>query len=143
MSLKSCLNLCSNRWLKPNSILLMTLILLNCKASVRGSYTYIDMGSEIAKSPTRWIKGRPGALVSRGDLNLGGAYEPQWCHGQHLCLLDEFYDLCVHWMVIYYLEKSQMLLIWTELNFRAVEKEWWIPGCVFLFGENNFLGVFS
>ena len=28
--------------------------------------------SEIAKSPTRQIKGGLGALVSRGDLNLGG-----------------------------------------------------------------------
>ena len=44
-------------------------------------------GSEIAKDPTRKIKGGPGALVSRGGgLNLGGpkilrgANEPQWCH---------------------------------------------------------------
>ena len=28
--------------------------------------------SQIAKGPTRQIKGGPGALVSRGDLNLGG-----------------------------------------------------------------------
>ena len=32
--------------------------------------------SEIAKGPTRYIKERPGALVSRGDLNLGGAMNP-------------------------------------------------------------------
>ena len=29
-------------------------------------------GSQIAKSPTRKIKGGPGALISRRDLNLGG-----------------------------------------------------------------------
>ena len=28
--------------------------------------------SKIAKGPTRWIKGRPGALVSRKDLNSDG-----------------------------------------------------------------------
>ena len=25
----------------------------------------------------------PGALISRGDLNLGGTYESQWCHGTY------------------------------------------------------------
>ena len=39
---------------------------------VLGGPTHIFMwGSEIAKSPTRYIKGGPGALISRGDLNLG------------------------------------------------------------------------
>ena len=44
-------------------------------------------GFEIAKGLTIQIKGGPGALVSRGSLNLrgepkilGGSYEPQWCH---------------------------------------------------------------
>ena len=36
-----------------------------------------------------------------------------------------------------------MLLILTELNFRIVEKEWWIGGCIFLSGENNFLCLSS
>ena len=40
---------------------------------VLGGLTQILIwGSEIAKGPTRYIKGRPGALVSRGDRNLGG-----------------------------------------------------------------------
>ena len=37
-------------------------------------------GSQIAKGPTREIKGGPGVLLLRGDLNLGGDYEPQICH---------------------------------------------------------------
>ena len=38
-----------------------------------GGPTHIFIwGSEIAKSPTREIKGGPGALISRGSLNLGG-----------------------------------------------------------------------
>ena len=41
-------------------------------ASVRGSHTNIDEGSEIAKGPIRKIKWGPGALVSRGELNLWG-----------------------------------------------------------------------
>ena len=48
---------------------------LNCfKAThMSGGLTQILIwGLEIAKGPTRWIKGGPGALVSRGDLNLGG-----------------------------------------------------------------------
>ena len=36
-----------------------------------------------------------------------------------------------------------MLLIWTALHFRIVEKEWWMCGCVFLSGENNFLCLLS
>ena len=36
-----------------------------------------------------------------------------------------------------------MLLILIELNFRTVEKEWWIDGCIFLSGENNFLCLSS
>ena len=36
--------------------------------------------SKIAKSATRKIKGGSGASMSRGNLNLGDAYEPQWCH---------------------------------------------------------------
>ena len=36
-----------------------------------------------------------------------------------------------------------MLLILTELNFRIVEKEWWIDGCIFLSAENNFLCLSS
>ena len=36
-----------------------------------------------------------------------------------------------------------MLVILTELNFRIVEKEWWIGGCIFLSGENNFLCLSS
>ena len=40
---------------------------------VLGGLTQILLwGSEIAKGPTRYIKGGPGALVSRGDLTLGG-----------------------------------------------------------------------
>ena len=48
---------------------------LSCfKASqVLGGPTQILIsGSEIAKGPTRWIKGVRGALVSREDLNLEG-----------------------------------------------------------------------
>ena len=36
-----------------------------------------------------------------------------------------------------------MLVILTELNFRTVEKEWWIDCCIFLSGENNFLCLSS
>ena len=36
-----------------------------------------------------------------------------------------------------------MLLIWTALHFTIVEKEWWMCGCVFLSGENNFLCFLS
>ena len=36
-----------------------------------------------------------------------------------------------------------MLLILIELNFTTVEKEWWIDGCIFLSGENNFLCLSS
>ena len=40
---------------------------------VLGGLTQILIwGTEIAKGPTRYIKGGPGALVSMGDLNLGG-----------------------------------------------------------------------
>ena len=40
---------------------------------VLGDLTQILIwGTKIAKGPTRQIKGGPGALVSRGDLNLGG-----------------------------------------------------------------------
>ena len=48
---------------------------LNCfKAmQVLGDLTQILIwGTKIAKGPTRQIKGGPGALVSRGHLNLGG-----------------------------------------------------------------------
>ena len=48
-------------------------IKLNCfKAmQVLGGYTQILIwGSEIAKGPTRSIKGGPGASVSRGDLTF-------------------------------------------------------------------------
>ena len=47
---------------------------LNCfKAmQVSGGPTQIFIWvSQIAKGPTREIKGGPGALISRGDLNLG------------------------------------------------------------------------
>ena len=49
---------------------------LNCfKATqVLGGLTLtLIWGSKIAKGPTRSIKGGPGALVSRGDLNIGGS----------------------------------------------------------------------
>ena len=53
---------------------------LNCfKATqVWGGLTQILIwGSEIAKSPTRSIKGGPGALASRGDLKFyGGSMNP-------------------------------------------------------------------
>ena len=40
---------------------------------VSGGLTQILIwGSEIDKGTTRYIKGGPGALVSKGDLNLGG-----------------------------------------------------------------------
>ena len=35
-------------------------------------------GSQIAKGPTRKIKGGPGALISRRDLNLGGGPKILW-----------------------------------------------------------------
>ena len=41
-------------------------------------------GSEIAKGPTRSIKGEPGALVSRGDLILGGRMNPN----DAMCSID-------------------------------------------------------
>ena len=40
-------------------------------------------------------------------------------------------------------DTMQILLIWTKLNFRIVEKEWWICSCVSLSGENIFLCLFS
>ena len=52
---------------------------LNCfKATqVLGGPTQILIwGSEIGEIPTRKIKVGPGALVSRGDLNLGGPMHP-------------------------------------------------------------------
>ena len=52
----------------------MKLFLSN--ASVKGSYTNIDMDVQNSKS-YQISSGGPGALVSREDLNLGGAYETQ------------------------------------------------------------------
>ena len=46
---------------------------LNCLKTMQvlGGPTQILLwGSKIAKGPTRWIKGGPGALVSRGDLKF-------------------------------------------------------------------------
>ena len=47
---------------------------LNCIKATQvlgGPKQILIWGSKIAKSPTKEIKGGPGALVSRGDLNLG------------------------------------------------------------------------
>ena len=46
--------------------------LLQNNASVGDPTQILIWESEIAKGPTRQIKGEPGALVSRGDPNLGG-----------------------------------------------------------------------
>ena len=46
---------------------------LNCfKATqvLEGPTQILIWGSKIVKSPTRYIKGGPGALVSRGDLKF-------------------------------------------------------------------------
>ena len=51
---------------------------LNCFKTMQvlgGPTQILIWGSEIAKVPTRSIKGGPGALVSRRDLNLGGRLE--------------------------------------------------------------------
>ena len=50
--------------------------MLQIDASVRGSYTYIDMGGggskELKVLPDK-LRGGPGSLISRGDLKFYGA----------------------------------------------------------------------
>ena len=46
---------------------------LNCFKAMQvlvGPTQILIWGSEIAKGPTRYIKGGPGALVSKGDLKF-------------------------------------------------------------------------
>ena len=52
---------------------------LNCFKAMQvlgGLRKILIWGFEIAKGPTRKIKGGPGTLVSRGDLNLRGPMDP-------------------------------------------------------------------
>ena len=103
---------------------------------------YIEL-IRFCRQMMRWKIGHKSHLHNQGEV-LWTIYKSSIsCYGiellavfegdQHVCLPDEFYDQ----------SKSQILPIWTKLNFRIVEKEWWMCGCVFLFGENNFLCLFS
>ena len=54
---------------------------------------------------------------------------------RHLCFSIEIYHLCVHWMVMYYLEQVPNA---SDLNwawFQNCPKKWWMCGCFFFFLE--------